>query len=339
MAVAPGGAPRGFAVLCLTSLLGWPQVSLAAYRDPTRFLLVSDAGNGVLAYLPIPSSGVVDGKKLQRLSITNGTLQHPQGLAVDQHQQRLLVADPTAKRVLSFPLQSSGEFLSLGEPTVISEGVACRWLVLDALGNVFFTDEAGSKVYKLSAERMAAGSRNGSVVYQAPAVGGLNFPGGLATDNFHLYWTNKKAGTQSGTVVRAPILPTTSGTASAVPLARNEEKAYGVCLARDQVFFTASERAIYGTHRGNGGLTQVANALANPRGCVWDGDNTIFVADRGHGAVYSFPASPISSDGVVLTKVVDFANAFGIAIFSEAMGLQPARAMVLFLVACFLSTF
>ena len=55
----------------------------------------------------------------------------------------------------------------------------------------------------------------------------------------------------------------------------------------------------------------MSNKLSMPRGCAWDGDGTVYVADRGANAVFSFAGNMPTLDTALLQKAVDFGDAFG----------------------------
>merc|ERR1719213_741963 len=115
----------------------------------------------------------------------------------------------------------------------------------------------------------------------------VSAPGGIAMDNYYVYWSNKLEPTQHGTIVRAPHDP------NAAPEKLEEaitDKSYGVCTAVNNVFFTAESKSLYGINRNGGGSVKVSSEFGEARGCAWDGANTVYVADRKNNKVYSFPA-------------------------------------------------
>jgi hypothetical protein len=203
---------------------------------------------------------------------------------------------------------------------------------------VFFSDEPNSKILKITMARMVRGNTVPEIIYstqnltQGQPVEGqsdsdngqpglVNHPGGVAVDNFHVFWTNKRMGTKDGTVVKGSEVVKGSGSEireNLAILAQNSPKSYGVCLALNNVFFTDSEKHIYGVKKTGGAVTEVSNILKKPRGCVWDGDGTVFVADREQNAIFSFPGNMHRITHADVTKVLDIEDAFGLAFLSSA---------------------
>lgn len=238
-----------------------------------------------------------------------GDLQSPQGLHIDHHRKRLLLADPKLKKVLAYPLYASGDSLEAGASIELADDVEARWVVADGRGNVFFSDEAKNKILKIPPN-----GGKPEVIY----TGGANKvsgPGGVVTDNFNLFWTNKVNGKSSGSLVSGPMVPNSSQPVTV--LSKNIAKSYGVCMSMDDIFYTADVANVYGMKRTGGKPTRIANSLGNPRGCAWDGDSTIYVADRGNNGIFYFPAPQAAAqlEEIRVSKAVDLDDAFGVAIF------------------------
>merc|ERR1719160_1793742 len=86
------------------------------------------------------------------------------------------------------------------------------------------------------------------VIYSADSLPGVSNPGGIATDNFHVYWGNKALGTLEGSVVKGFELPTNAkepDPESVRVLAKNVDKVYGVCFANGNLFFSEPKKALY----------------------------------------------------------------------------------------------
>lgn len=301
--------------------------------SPNKYLIVSAPQSGVVEYVKIgPPSSLKGGNSVKPL-ITNGSL-HPQGLAVDQMRKRLLVADPDSKAIYGYPLiitHSAG--LSVGPQMVVASDVEARWVAVDGLGNVFFSDEPQNKIMKIPTNVVTAGNTSALTAFDGATLVHVSAPGGVAVDGFNTFWVNKHTGTQAGSVVRGAEVPgggSTSGeTVSALELSKNSDKSYGVCLAFSNVYYTQPERVIYGVKKSGGTPVTISDRLINPRGCAWDGENTIYVADRGAGAVYSFPGNTQHLSMVEVTKSVEVADAFGVAVFSGAVTSKAATFLLL----------
>merc|ERR1719181_226928 len=73
-------------------------------------------------------------------------------------------------------------------------------------------------------------------------------------------------------------------------LAQNAPKAMGVCVARSNVFFTAENQILYGVKAAGGTVAEIYQHFVTPRGCAYDGEGTIYVADE-DGSVHSLPSN------------------------------------------------
>jgi len=314
-------------------LCAWPASS--GYVPPTKYLIVSNAVDGTVAYAKLTGPGKAD----QMVPLITSGLVHPQGIAVDQKRQLLLIADSDPKTVFSYGLSvTSSGGLKVDEQTPLLEGVEARWVAVDGVGNVFATDETQNQLVKVTAKQVLDGDTSPKVVYSTSTAGGsVSAPGGIAADNFFLYWTNKMDATQAGTVVRSLQMPTndTSGSsflgaaghnnASLEKLSSNSAKAYGVCTATDNIFYTDNAKNVFAVKKSGGSVATVTGNLTSPRGCAWDGDSTVYVADRSQGAVFSFdgPVMDLMQMQANVNKVVDFSDAFGVAVFSSACRRAP----------------
>lgn len=296
---------------------------------PDKFLIVSAPRDGKIAYMRVQRGGnLLSATKAledKTKALISSGLVHPQGLAVDQLRKALLVADPDAQKIYSYPLTSKMGELSAGAQTVLASGVEARWVAVDGVGNIFFTDEPRNQILKIAGAQVAKGNATPSVVYDGTSSSEVSSPGGLATDGFHAYWVNKQLGSQVGSVVRASETPKVE-LPSLVTLAKNSDKSYGLCLALNNVYYTQPESVIFAVKKTGGNIQKISDRFTNPRGCAWDGDSTVYVADRGANAVYSFSGNMRELSAVQLTKTVDFEDAFGVAVFSAARRGQPLLA-------------
>jgi len=295
-----------------------------AYEKPTKFLLASNARSGSISYLQIPASGKFSGEKMRVLIPGGGALVHPQGLAVDTHRKRLLLADPNLRKIIAYPLVVSGgqwspTSLVAGKMVTVAEDVEARWVAVDGRGNVYYSNEASNSILKIPAD-----DGRPEVVYTGGDVSG---PGGVDTDNFNLFWSNKVNGKEVGSLVSAPVVP--HNAQGPRVLSSNIDKSYGVCSALDQVYYTADSSSVYGVSRSGGIPTTIANSFGNPRGCAWDGDSTVYVADRGKGGIFYFSGPQAAMREEEVQKAADLDNAFGVAVFSSAYTFATAHVLII----------
>eukprot|EP00927_Polykrikos_kofoidii_P084821 TRINITY_DN9047_c1_g1_i1.p1 TRINITY_DN9047_c1_g1~~TRINITY_DN9047_c1_g1_i1.p1 ORF type:complete len:357 (+),score=56.14 TRINITY_DN9047_c1_g1_i1:206-1276(+) len=321
-------------VLLLTAFLQ----HATAYAPPAKFLIVSEGGTGALYYMKLPETPSTPGKMSVLVAAGNG-LVHPQGLAVDQKRSLLLVADSGTRKVVSYGLYASGNTLYVDEQTPVAEDVDARWVTVDGRGNVFFTEEIGNRIMRVAGGAEGAKIAKIETLLQKDAgVSALSAPGGIATDNHYVYWTNKVNGKGVGSVVRAlqavhgltNLTKATSNDLKLKSLSNGIDKSYGVCIAMDQVFYTDTDTRIWGVKKG-GDVQAVALSenMSFPRGCAWDGRNTVYVADRGLNGVFAFRAPMVSLAETEMIKVAELQEAFGVAVFSGALRRSATTMLVL----------
>jgi len=175
-------------------------------------------------------------------------------------------------------------------------------------------------------------------VYESASNLYVTTPGGVASDGIRLWWANQVAGTTSGSISQGsvhPKVPVTAGESASVSafpataLTKEVPTAFGVARTSNLIVFTSNGTStftsgslsttggvVYGVPQNGGPAFAFATGLGSPRGLVWDGDNTVFVADEALNAVWSFPAGRLV-DNAPLAKAVDFQGAYGVAILQE----------------------
>lgn len=295
-------------------------LGLASASEGAKYLIVSAPRFSKVEYMRV-------GDK-QFMPLIDSGLRSPQGLAIDARKSTLYVADPDMRTVFSYQLVFTNGLLMIDaeSPKVAAQNVEARWVAIDGVGNLFFTDELTSNIQKVSAENLKKGNPSPEIIYDGATVSEVNRPGGIAVDNFHVFWTNKAVGTQVGSVVKGAEDPETGAAAqSATRIARNSNKVYGVCLSQNNVYYTDAQRFLYGVKKNGGAIATVSDRLLGPRGCSWDGDGTVYVADKVANAIYSFPSNMHMLAPAQMTKVSDFDDAFGVALiqgssFAAALG-------------------
>jgi len=329
---------RGLALhVVLGAFFAQLQPASAGYQPPTKFLIISNARNGTIAYTKAGPGNLSE----PHILVSSG-LGHPQGIAVDQKRQLLFVADSDLKKVVSYGLSMRDGELVVDEQTPVAENVESRWVAVDGNGNVYISDELQNQVLRVSARQVLDGDTSAKVAYAREASSSLyqqpstvmtaiSAPGGIAVDNFYVYWANKQDGDTVGTVVKHfEVYPNSSlmeqalqSRQSPAVLAKNTPKAYGVCIAMDNVYYTDSENNVYVVKRSGGDPVTVTSDLQSPRGCTWDGDSTIYVADRTAGGIFAISGPRSSLTQTEAQQVLNFEDAFGVAMFSSSLSLRP----------------
>lgn len=288
---------------------------VGGYTPPRKFVIVSNAMKGTIEYGILPDSGKIE--NMRTLVSASDGLYHPQGLAVDQKRRLLLVADSGLKKVVSYGLMNTADGLAVDQQTPVVEGVEVRWVAVDGLGNVFFSDEVNHQLMKVTAQEADDGNSSGTALFSGTSV---MAPGGVATDNYFLFWTNKVDGDTKGSVGRVfqdGPYDVNGQPQGFLQVANNTPKSYGVCVAGMQLFYTDAVSTVWGVGKHGGTPVAVSKALSYPRGCAWDGKR-VLVADRGAGAVFAFDAPMNIMGETNLERVADVEEAFGIAVFSAA---------------------
>ncbi|CAJ1341261.1 unnamed protein product [Effrenium voratum] len=173
-------------------------------------------------------------------------------------------------------------------------------------------------------------------VYEGNVNPHVTTPGGVVSDGARLYWANTVDGTTAGVLVEGQVDPQLPQAKSGEPvptafpsrvLSNTSSAGYGVTKSSKYVFLSSVNEGVgvvYGVTEG-GVSFDLVGGLSTPRGLVWDGDQTVFVADEAAGVVYAFPAGRLMSDAP-LTKSAVLTGAFGLALMSEqdkAWPMQP----------------
>lgn len=280
--------------------------------------MISSAKMGKISWVRLPESGDFS-KTMKHKDLVTG-LKTPQGIAVDQKRKRLLVADPELLKILSYQLRIDGDTLSTDgkEPTVVARDYESRWVAVDGMGNVFFSDESKNLILKVSSQKVMRGDSTPEIIYTGSSVAQVDQPGGVAVDNFHIYWTNKHFGTQAGSIIAGSENPISTDAADAQEsikiLGMNTVKSYGACLALGNVYYTDSQYNLYGVKKRGSEVALISNKLRKPRGCAWDGDGTVYVADRGANTVWSFAGNMHTLSRATLNRAFTYEDPFGLAV-------------------------
>jgi sugar lactone lactonase YvrE len=308
------------------------RIGYSSSAAPAKFLIVSAPREGKVAYKKIGKDGFLGSEPMQ--SLISVGLTHPQGVAVDKRTGKLLVADPDSKQVLAYKLKARGSTLSAIQEDAVMKNVEARWVAVDGFGNVYATDEPSNRILKITASQIDKGDAQPNVLYDGMSLTQVSGPGGIGADNYNTFWVNKQIGTQAGSLIKGSVAPEPASLLSSLQtLAKNTDKSYGLCVAMNNVFYTQPEGVIYAVKKtGSQSVQTVSDKLSMPRGCAWDGDGTVYVADRGANAIYSFAGNMPHLETALLQKAADFEDAFGVAVFSGAVR-RFSLAVVTFLLA------
>lgn len=281
------------------------------------FLIVSSPTTGQIVYMVLQTPAA-DVPETSVLLDSKSGLVNPMGLAVDQQRRRLLVADPGQGALLSYELQVTGNTLSTGARTVLVNSTQIRWVAVNDVSDVVYSDEQSNSIMMItSSVRPGQNDSNASIpITLYGNITKVNSPGGVVTDSFFTYWVNKNLGTQVGSVIKGTSVPTTALSATPVSsLSANTDKSEGICLVQDSLLYTQPTSTIYGVKRSGSSVALITDNLKAPRGCVWDGAQTVYVADFAADAVYSFPSTDLSKVQVV--KTIALPGPYGMAVLLQ----------------------
>jgi len=307
--------------------------------DATKYLVLSVPKDGQIGYFKMPET-------VFHLLVVGGTKgpANPKAIAIDQENARLFVADVPTQKIYWYQLivLPDGKLVTDGRQHIAVESVEPKWLTVDGVGNLYFTGkilvpppmpQGPEGIYKQDTIQLATGvAIESKEIWSRSNTGSPNprvwAPTGLTTDNFHLFWGNGQKGKVHGSIVKAAVEPPdVQPELSVKPIADNNDEVRGVVLTATNLFYSTGD-GIFGVSKSKIGqaceettCALVANSLKEPRGMVWDGDGTVFVADANleQGGIYSFPSNgPLGAH--MLFKYVDVAGAYGVEMLEVIAG-------------------
>lgn len=268
----------------------------------------------------------------------------PDTLCIDADNKRLYVADQSAGMVYWYQISTpGGRLVTDGQQHVAVRNVLARGLAVDNMGNLYVAGRSLAEpplvpvdaIFKLNSISIATALSSGIEVPPTliwtrnnTKIGGespqIYQPSGLAITPFNIFWGNAVRGQGTGTLVKAPLQPSpTSTQGSLSPLADNDDAVTSVVLTPRDVFFCA-KGGVYGVPQtkigadcGEGSsLCPLVAKTPGATAMAWDGDGTIFVADRAQGKVMSFPSGSIAQEKPV-EPVAAAEGIWGLALLAD----------------------
>eukprot|EP00929_Paragymnodinium_shiwhaense_P053456 TRINITY_DN26749_c0_g1_i1.p1 TRINITY_DN26749_c0_g1~~TRINITY_DN26749_c0_g1_i1.p1 ORF type:complete len:471 (+),score=50.26 TRINITY_DN26749_c0_g1_i1:70-1413(+) len=247
----------------------------------------------------------------------------------------LLFSDASSKSIIRLPAET---LESLAEGSFQAEDLQLvSEKTMEAMESAKATKEMNGE--QAAANDDADAKPQMFAVYESSANQFVDTPAGIATDGIRLWWGNQKGGTTSGSVSQGsvhPKVPPASGSGGSVgafpakAVSKVANTAFGVARTSNLIVFSSNTTtlmsggslpqtggAVYGVPQNGGAAFAFATGLGAPRGLVWDGDNTVYVADSTLNTVWSFPAGRLV-DNAPLAKAVDFTGAYGVALLQES---------------------
>lgn len=326
--------------LCLVATLVRPFQA-----DAYSFLFFSSPSSGSLHQARILTA--VEQSRNDKMTVKKlpgcEAITEPRGLAVDSLRKVLYVVDGNngqgSKLYAARMFHGKTGYMGCEAPVVVAENLQSHWVAVDFRGKAFFV--AGNQIWSVpstvvsekldgtavvtdaESQESSAGTTNQDgtlfadkrfqMVYNGESIKGVNTPHGLAVDGYRLFWSNGENGKADGTV--ASGLEDPMGATSVSKLATNLDKAYGVCLTPQRVFYTDVESNVFSTKTNGGTTLTVTDKLQKPRGCVFDGDGTVFIADEGGNKIVCFAGAAAELGPRKLSVSIDGVTApFGLAV-------------------------
>lgn len=239
-------------------------------------------------------------------------LKEPVGLALFQKgggNAWLYVSDPKVGFLYRYEVSLTWrKTLEAGPQEVVARDLkdSAYWLAVDGFGNIFYTDAEAGSISMIAAEDVSNGLAKGRTLLSSETLSQVASPAGLAADATALYWANLKGDQSTGTLLRSNVSPLslankTSKNASAAMTLAGRQMAgrhyvfqaavKDICLAGTNVFFTGDGKSLFAVKAdGSSDPTEVAS-LKQPKGCTYDQETTLFVADQSLNGIYSLPAN------------------------------------------------
>lgn len=314
-------------------LLGLIPFQPVAADAGGKFMIITSPKQKNVFFARLQTAAEITQKKPMKVFplTTAGDLKEPRGCATDNQRLLVYVADPGSSAIVQiqvFLSNEDGGKLVLGgkKPKKVVSGVESKWVAVDAVGNVFFTQAMSNQISYIPGSGLQQQLRGEPVslkhvvLYSAvgpPAIASIIKPQGIAADNFNVYWANGEAGTAQGTVLRGLEQPSAKDKVRDITLmAGNADAAYGICLAGNSIFYTDATANVFAMRRSGGTTATITDKLEAPRGCVWDGDGTVFVADRHGNQIYSFAGDTPSLEPRNLKPAIKIEDPYGLAVLS-----------------------
>lgn len=332
------------------TLLTWFFFPMAAFADKQYLLILSPATRKVY-YSETPSFHdwslprdkrpeeeakiLIDGEadKCQGSDCddtSNQGLNQPQGLALHQADgtSTLYVSDCQEDAIYAYNLKLAwdGSSVEAEGQRQIRRGIegGVSWLAMDGVGNLFYTTRETAQIRMIAASVLADDKLDPEGGSADPVLHTATVPlAGLVADNYYLYMANLDSSDLTGTIARVAEDSASGKVAQVKSVTATGYGAFGVCVARDNVFFAAEERRLFAADARGGSPVEVSHGFHKPRGCAYDEEGSLYVADRGLNAIYALPANFVIPRAVrTKSKVTTVTEPTQIVVLSANAGLK-----------------
>jgi hypothetical protein len=156
-------------------------------------------------------------------------------------------------------------------------------------------------------------------LYEKGASPNVGTPAGVVVAGPALYWANQDGGFSAGSVSygktspRVKVVQDDGPTFPSSKMSNNTASAFGIAVTGNKVVYADNEQTIWASSRGTGEVVPLTKSLMKPRGLVWDGDNTVYVADQEGNSVASIPVGLLKA-GAPVTHALHIHAPFGVAL-------------------------
>lgn len=326
------------AAFCLTTSVQASRITVS-----NKYLIASFPDLQQVNYIRVPDP-------TWRPLILAGLLR-PKAIAVDANNMRLFLVDEMAMHVVWYSLMrlDSGLLMTDGRPHMVTSTIIARNIAVDDLGAVFVAGRYDpgppvvpiEAVFKFSASQISQSALPNfipipTIAWDAqdasgggPATAQLIAANTVVVDSLNVYWGNSnRVSAEGASVVRAALHAAPETPEDFVwVLANNVDKVDALVLTSSDVYYAANGK-VYGVPKrktnemctGNGGsCPEVVKKKDNDptalkvSAMAWDGEGTVFVADRGAGSIYGFSCGSLNMH--LLEQVTESPGIFGMTLF------------------------
>jgi len=191
-------------------------------------------------------------------------------------------------------------------------------------------DAAGEEAAKESVEDDANATTKTAVttplpsivqLYEADASTDVGTPSGVVASGPALYWANSEDGLAKGSVSFGKTNPRIKKVKEgedqpsfpSAKLANNTASSFGIAVTKTAVVYGDVSSNLWAANRGTGEVVALSKNMLTPRGIVWDGAETVYVADQDGNSVSSVPVGMLKPNAPV-TQTLDIHGPFGVAL-------------------------
>lgn len=295
-------------------------------------------------------------------SLVYAGLEFPESLCVDAVRMRMFVADKAVEKVYWYQLQFTydDKLQVASGQLVAAENFLASALAVDSSGGLFLAGtylpdpqgEASEGVFQIA----LVGSDNTEPTRVWPPPSNADAeplrPSGIAVDPFDVYWVHSPGDGDASPLERVQRTtasnPPSAGGLHVTSMADNVNAARSMLLMPSSILY-ASGGSIFAVDRrksaascaGSGDapedLCPNVATVEDATGMAFDGDGTVFVADRGAGTVLALASAALPQHVPPPTQCAEAEGIWGLALLLEKSASAPPFRATSALMACLLA--